>query len=128
MYTVTPKAQTPAAKTPDAVPRYTAQYPKSGVQVGNYSSRPPIGHGRSNEERNRLVAQGRCLGCEELGHMYAECPKNKNNEGKQNLLNPNAPAKAPPRVHVIQLYEEEEEQTADENAEEEPKNGSATLT
>jgi hypothetical protein len=60
--------------------------------------------------------------------MYAECPKNKNNEGKQNLLNPNAPAKAPPRVRVIQLYEEEEEQTADENAEEEPKNGSATLT
>jgi hypothetical protein len=126
MFNITPRGQPAATKSMDPVPRFNDKYPRSGIQLGNYLSRPPSNYGRSTEERNRLTAQGRCWGCEETGHMYADCPKNKNNEGKQYLGDPPGPTK--PRVRMIQLYEEEPEQALNEDAEEEPKNGSATLT
>jgi hypothetical protein len=75
------------------------------------------------------MAQGRCLGCEETGHKYAECPANKNNLGKQYQGPPPA---AKPRARTIHLYNpdenEELEVDPEENESEESKNGLATLT
>jgi len=121
MYNVATRTQTStSSKLPDPVPRFTAQYPRSAATMGNFSSRPPFQYGRSQEEKERLISANKCLGCEQVGHRYADCPANP----QKNL--PGMPKTQARVVHISNPDEVDGDDHQDDF--EEPKNGPATLT
>jgi Zinc knuckle len=66
------------------------------------------------EERNKLMKEGRCFKCRNMGHRANECPKDNNNkkEGKE------VPKKKMNRrelhAHVWALFKEMTEEDRDE--------------
>jgi Zinc knuckle len=74
----------------------------NAMDVDAISTRNPL----SEEERRRLMAEGRCFFCKQQGHMSKNCPKKPS---RPNNPNPQASRNAPPppRVHAAQADNEE---------------------
>jgi hypothetical protein len=60
----------------------------------------------SNEEKQRLMAEGRCFFCKQQGHMSCGCPKKPTH---QNTTTPQPSCSAPPPPRVRAACADDEE-------------------
>jgi Zinc knuckle len=81
------------------------------MDVDAISTRNPL----SEEEKKRLMAEGRCFFCKQQGHMLRNCPKkpSRSNATPTNPQ-PSRSAPPPPRVHTTRADDEETVVTAPE--------------
>jgi Retrotransposon gag protein/Zinc knuckle len=76
----------------------------NAMDVDAISTRNPL----SDEEKRRLMAEGRCFFCKQQGHMSRNCPKKPS---RQNVVptgsQPTQNAPPPPRAHAVHADNEE---------------------
>jgi Zinc knuckle len=79
----------------------------------------------SDEERQRLLKEGRCFNCKKLGHMMRTCPNkqqsNSNNSGRQGgqTTTPSRPAQGTARMRTAIINEDEEDAKEEKGKEKE---------
>jgi Retrotransposon gag protein/Zinc knuckle len=72
----------------------------NAMDVDAISTQNPL----SEEEKKRLMAEGRCFFCKQQGHMSKNCPKKPS---RSNALNPQPSRNVPPHVRTTRADDEE---------------------
>jgi hypothetical protein len=79
----------------------------------------------SDEERQRLLKEGRCFNCKKLGHMMCTCPDKQRMTGSTNnrqggqTTTPSRPAQGTSRVRTTVINEDEEDAKEEKGKEKE---------
>ena len=75
--------------------------------------------GLSDEEKAKLLKEGRCFRCKKVGHMSRNCPDKKNTKGKAaNKPRNNGGQFTKPKARATVINEDEEEERQEEQPEE----------
>jgi hypothetical protein len=71
----------------------------------------------SDEEKQHLMAEGRCFFCKQQGHMSCGCPKKPSHQNATTTPQPTHSTPPPPRVRVAHTDDEETVVTVPEQKE-----------
>jgi Retrotransposon gag protein/Zinc knuckle len=92
----------------------SSSHDPNAMDVDAISTRNPL----SEEEKKRLLAEGRCFFCKQQGHVSRNCPKKSRQSNATNLQpQPSRSAPPPPRVRTTRADDEETVVAAPESKE-----------